>query len=80
MTARRFGCGLGLSCMLLWASGVCAQAEAEPKGDSEALIRHGVELRKTGQNAEALLEFERAFALHPSLRCDFNYCICYCLK
>jgi hypothetical protein len=41
---------------------------AHAQTDDEALIHHGVELRKQGLNAEALAEFERADAAHPSLR------------
>jgi hypothetical protein len=48
--------------VLLWTSLAFAQS------DDDALIHHGVELRKQGQNAEALAEFRRADEKHPSAR------------
>ena len=51
-----------LLAVLLWIGTAHAQT------DDEALIHHGVELRKQGQNAEALAEFQRADASHPSPR------------
>jgi hypothetical protein len=40
----------------------------EPHSDSETSIQRGVELRREGRNGEALVEFQKAFALEPSPR------------
>jgi hypothetical protein len=40
----------------------------QPSEQSEGLIRHGVELRRAGRNGEALVEFEKAYALTPTAR------------
>jgi hypothetical protein len=48
--------------MLLCTSTAVAQ------NDDDALIHHGVELRKQGHNAEALAEFQRADEAHPNPR------------
>lgn len=51
--------------LVFLASALAAAVHAQ---DAEALITHGVELRKHGQNAAALAEFQRAFAQTPSPR------------
>jgi PEGA domain-containing protein len=38
------------------------------EGDSESHIQQGVELRRTGRNADALVEFQKAYALDPTPR------------
>ena len=40
----------------------------EPPGDAEALIQHGIELRRAGKNGEALSEFQKAYAIAPTPR------------
>ena len=47
---------------------VCPSRAGEPTADAEALIQHGVELRRAGRNGEALSEFQRANLLAPSPR------------
>jgi hypothetical protein len=61
-SCQRFTAALAATAALLCASAACAQA------DDDALIHQGVELRKQGQNAEALAAFQRADAAHPSPR------------
>jgi tetratricopeptide (TPR) repeat protein len=57
------------SILLLIASvSLCTQALAQAGADEEALIHHGVELRKQGREEEALAEFRRAHDLKPSPR------------
>jgi len=59
-----------LACVLAGAlalTPVPAVADDAPNG-SEAAIQRGVELRRGGRNAEALVEFQKAFALDPSPR------------
>ncbi len=64
-SARR-ACGGALVVSLLF---VRTPAHAgEPAAEAEALIQHGVELRRAGRNGEALSEFQRANALAPSPR------------
>src|SRR5262245_37410589 len=43
-------------------------ARADPPAEAEELIRAGVALRKQGEDAAALAEFQRAYALDPSPR------------
>jgi hypothetical protein len=45
-----------------------AAAPKPPAAEAEAAIRHGVELRKTGEDEAALGEFKRAYGLVPSPR------------
>jgi hypothetical protein len=40
----------------------------DPSSEGEAGIQRGVELRREGRNGEALVEFQKAFALEPSAR------------
>ncbi|HLK41636.1 MAG TPA: hypothetical protein VKU41_33035 [Polyangiaceae bacterium] len=50
-----------------WA--VPRQARADdPHAEAESLIRHGVELRRLGQDGEALDVFRRAYAIDPTPR------------
>jgi hypothetical protein len=62
--ARRTAVGLTV---LLLGLAVASRADAQ-ESESEARIRQGVELRRSGHNGEALVEFQKAFALDPSAR------------
>ena len=44
-------------------------ARADEPPDSEALIAHGLELRRQHEDASALADFRRAYALQPTPRC-----------
>ena len=46
----------------------CAARADDAPNESEATIQRGVELRRAGRNAEALVEFQKAFTLDPSPR------------
>lgn len=50
------------------ATVVGARADDRTPTESEASIQRGVELRREGRNGEALVEFQKAFALDPSPR------------
>ena len=62
---RAWGCVALLTTPLLIASRTRAD---DLTAEAEALIRHGVELRRASRNAEALSEFQRANELVPSPR------------
>lgn len=55
---------------LLWALllGALGPAVARAQAGDEELLRQGIQLRKRGQNAEALVAFQRAYELRPSAR------------
>jgi hypothetical protein len=66
---RRACASLGfLLCILAWPRG-SASADAPPS-DAEALVQRGIELRKASRNAEALAEFQKAYALAPTSRTE----------
>lgn len=50
------------------AAVVDARADDTTTSESEASIQRGVELRREGRNGEALVEFQKAFAIDPSPR------------
>ena len=64
--------------MAIWIAGSCwrlpsaradeAAAATDSAADADALIQKGIELRKAGQDRQALAEFERAFSLYGSVR------------
>jgi len=61
--ARWWAAGVGLAIVLAWGS-VLAQV-TDP---GEAAIRRGVDLRRQGQDDQALQEFKKAYELSPSPR------------
>jgi len=64
--ARRASLALAVLLHAALAPGVAAAQPAESEG--EAHVRQGVELRRAGRNGEALVEFQKAYALEPSPR------------
>lgn len=50
-----------------WLLPCVALADPLPS-ESEPLVQHGIELRKVGKNAEALAQFQKAYALTPTPR------------
>jgi hypothetical protein len=53
---------------IVCAVAVGATADEPAPSESEASIRRGVELRREGRNGEALVEFQKGFALDPTPR------------
>src|SRR5439155_14796032 len=51
--------------ILLAVSPATARADGD---DADAIVRHGLELRRARKDAEALDEFRRAYALRPTPR------------
>jgi tetratricopeptide (TPR) repeat protein len=64
--------------MATWIAGSCwrlpsahadeAAASADSTASADALIQKGIDLRKAGEDRQALAEFERAFSLYGSVR------------
>jgi hypothetical protein len=64
---RSIVCFAAVPCGGLGAT-VAAALAASPATDADAALRRGVELRRRGDDAQALVEFQRAFALVASSR------------
>ncbi len=61
------------ACALLMAAPPFVHAQESPRAvpyesAAEALIEHGIDLRRHGEDADALAAFEQAYALRPSAR------------
>jgi hypothetical protein len=59
---------MSAAAVALWVAAFSVVRADAQEPQSEVLIRRGVELRRSGQNGEALVEFRKAFALDPTPR------------
>jgi hypothetical protein len=63
MRGAACACAIAIACA---ASDARADEPPQTTESADALVRHGVELRKQGNDEAALAEFSRAFALDPT--------------
>ncbi|HXN32155.1 MAG TPA: hypothetical protein VN894_09845, partial [Polyangiaceae bacterium] len=68
MKRIRLAWGCACLCLVLGLSTRSALAQVSSEGSPEAHVRRGLELRRSGDDAAALAEFERAQVLAPALR------------